>query len=114
MDKQERKKLADAYKARRAVGGVFAVRNSANGKSLVQYTADLRGSKNRFEFSQATGGCAFMPLQGDYKRYGAGVFKLEVMEELEQKEGQAYTDFKNEIEELYAIVLQDMDPDKLY
>lgn len=114
MDKQSRKKIIDSYKARRAVGGVFAVRNAANGKRLVQPTADMQGSRNRFEFSQATGGCAFMPLQEDFKKYGAGAFSYEVIEELEQKEGQNYASFKRDIDELYGMLIQDIDPEKLY
>lgn len=114
MDKRERKKIIDAYKVRRAVGGVFAVRNSAIGKSLVQYTADLQGSRNRFEFSQATGGCAFKPLQEDYKKFGAGAFSFEVLEQLEQKEGQSYDSFKQDIEALYSMLTEGTDREKLY
>lgn len=114
MDKQSRKKIIDSYKSRRAIGGVFAVRNAVNGKRLVQATADMQGSRNRFEFSQATGGCAFMPLQEDVKKYGAGAFNFEVAEELEQREGQDYADFKREIDELYAMLIRDIDPDELY
>jgi hypothetical protein len=114
MDKQERKKLTDAYKARRAVGGVFAVRNSANGKILVQYTTEIQGSRNRFEFSQATGGCAFKPLQEDYNKFGNKVFSFEILEQLEQKEGQSDDSFTRDIEALYSMIIEGMDSEKLY
>lgn len=114
MDKQERKKITDAYKARRAVGGVFEVRNSANGRSLVQYATDIKGSRNRFEFSQATGGCAFKPLQEDYNKYGNKVFSFEVLEQLEQKEGQSDESFTRDIEALYSMITEGMDDEKLY
>ncbi len=114
MDKQDRKKITEAYKARRAIGGVFAVKNSANGKSLVQYTTDIQGSRNRFEFSQATGGCAFKPLQEDYKKFDNKVFSLEVLEQLEQKEGQSDESFTDDIKALYNMLIEGMGSEKLY
>ncbi|MGE5494253.1 MAG: GIY-YIG nuclease family protein [Burkholderiales bacterium] len=114
MDRESRRKIIDSYKARRANGGVFAIRNSANGKSYVAATTDMQGSKNRFEFSQATGGCAFMPLQEDLKRYGKDVFSFEILEQLTQKEGQSDSDFKREAEELYRMVVESVEPEKLY
>ncbi len=93
---------------------MFAVLNAASGKRLMQATADIRGSKNRFEFSRATGGCAFKPLQEDYKKYGAEAFSFEIIEELEQKEGQTGEDFKREIDALYTLLLEGMDPEELY
>lgn len=114
MDREQRKKITDAYKARRAVGGVFAVRNSANGKSYVSATTDIAGSKNRFEFSQAVGGCAWKPMQDDYKKYGGDAFTFEVLEQLTQREGQSDSDFRRDIEELYDMLVQSMDPEKLY
>jgi hypothetical protein len=114
MDKQDRKKITDAYKARRALGGVFAVRNSANGKALVLAVTDLQGSKNRFEFAQQTGGCAFKPLQEDCNKYGPEVFSFEILEQLEQKEGQSDDSFKQDIEALYGMLTEGMDSEKLY
>jgi hypothetical protein len=114
MDKKDRKKIIDSYKERRAVGGVFAVRNSANGRSYVSMTTDMQGSVNRFEFSQATGSCAFKPMQDDFKAYGSDAFSFEVIEQLTQREGQSGDDFRRDIEQLYGMVLEGMDPERLY
>ncbi len=114
MDKESRKKIINSYKARRAHGGVFAIRNSANGKSYVAATTDIQGSKNRFEFSQATGGCAFKLMQDDFQRYGKDVFTFEILEQLTQKEGQSDGDFKNDIDELYSMIVEGIGPEKLY
>ncbi len=114
MDKQTRKQILDSYKARRAVGGVFAVRNSANGKSLIQFTTELQGSLNRFQFSQMTGGCSYKVLQEDYQKYGSGAFTIDVLEELIQKEGQTEQDFRREIEALYGMLISQIDPAELY
>lgn len=114
MDRESRKKIIDSYKARRAHGGVFAVRNSANGKRYVSATTDIQGSKNRFEFSQATGSCAYKPMQDDFKIYGKDAFSFEVVEQLTQSEGQSDSDFKNEIDELYGMIIEGMEPEKLY
>ena len=41
----------------------------------------FRGSRNRFEFSKATGSCAYRQLQADYEKYGPDVFSFKVLEE---------------------------------
>ena len=114
MDKQTRKQISDSYKARRAVGGVFAVRNSANGKSLIQFTTELQGSLNRFQFSKMTGGCSYKVLQEDYQKYGSGAFTIDVLEELVQKEGQTEQDFRHEIEALYEMIISETDASERY
>jgi hypothetical protein len=114
MDKQSRKQIGNDYKNRKLVGGVFAVSNSANGKRLVQYATDLNGSRNRFDFSRATGGCAFKPLEEDCKKYGTGVFSFEILEKLEQKEGQTTAEFQEEIKALYSLLTESMDKKGLY
>lgn len=102
------------YKNRKQLGGVFAVRNAGNRKSYVQYTGDINGSRNRFEFSRTTGGCAFKLMEEDFKKFGAGAFTFEIIEQLEQKEGQTDAEFQEELKALYGIITEGMDKEELY
>ena len=114
MDKQKRKIMINDYKQRKIVGGVYAITNTPNGKMLLQTTSDIQGSQNRFEFSQMTGGCVSMQLQEDWKAYGADAFTFEILGQLEKKDTQTAEDFADDLKTLYDIILQDIDPSRLY
>jgi hypothetical protein len=79
--KTSKEKLQE-YKERKQIGGVYAIKNSINGKILLLSTADLKGIKNRFEFSIATNNCINHKLQKDWNEFGKNVFSFEVLEEL--------------------------------
>lgn len=114
MDKLSKKELLAKYKERKVVGGVFAVRNSANNKMLVQSATNLQAAKNQFEFSQQTGGFTHMKLQEDWKKYGNSVFTYEVLEELEKKETQTDKEFSEDIKVLEQMWLEKLSSYDLY
>lgn len=114
MDKQNRKDILAAYKQRKVIGGVCAVKNKANGKMLVAAVVDIQGYRNRLEFSKSVGGCTDPRYQKDWEKYGAQAFILEVLEELEKKETQSDKEFKEDIETLKEIWLEKLDPTMLY
>lgn len=66
-----KKELIAQYKARKVTGGVFCILNTQTGKCLLMAERDVKGSQNRFAFSQMTGSCVHMLLQQDWKTYGA-------------------------------------------
>ncbi len=114
MDKSSRKEMLQNYKNRKVIGGVFAIDNDENGKSLVLWAADLQGSRNRFEFAKATGSCTYKQLQQDFDRFGAEAFSFRIIEELEKKDTQTGDNFQEEIKALYKMALEETDPEKLY
>ncbi len=114
MDKPAKKALMTEYKERKVIGGVYAVRNTVNGKQLILSASDLQGSKNRFLFSQQTNGCISPKLNKDWEQFGANSFAFEVLEELEKKETQTSKEFAEDVKTLEEIWLGQLNPDKLY
>ncbi|MDR1961726.1 MAG: GIY-YIG nuclease family protein [Gracilibacteraceae bacterium] len=97
MDKTK-KELQNEYKEREIIGGVYVIKNLRSGKLLLEAAADLRGSRNRFEFSQKTGSCVNLKLQKDWAEQGGKNFVLEVLEELKKGEEQTPAEFRAEID----------------
>ena len=109
-----KKELQQLYKERQVVGGVFAIKNSVNGKTLIDSAADMQGSKNRFEFSKSTGSCTYLKLQGDWSAHGGEAFTFEALEELEKGAGQSDSEFKADLGVLKELWLEKYDTGELY
>jgi len=114
MEKQNKKEMLAAYKERKMIGGVYAIKNTANGKILLLSATELQGSKNRFEFSQKTGSCVNVKLQEDWNKLGSAAFVLEILEELEKKDTQTPKEFSDDIKTLKELWLEKLDSEKLY
>lgn len=114
MDKQSKKEMSAAYKEKKKIGGIYAVRNTATGRALLGAAPDMDGFRNRFAFSQATGGCVQPKLDDDWKKYGASAFVLEVLETLEKKETQTDREFTDDLKTLKELWLEKTDPASLY
>ena len=63
MDAARKKELKDAYKSRQVVGGICSIRCSGNQNVRIQATADIEGSRNRFDFAVLTGTWAVIPVR---------------------------------------------------
>jgi hypothetical protein len=109
-----KKELQAEYKERKIIGGVFAVKNTLTGKMLLDSSADMRGSINRFEFSKKTGSCMSMKLQKDWKPTDAPPFIIEVLEELEKGNNQTDAEFKSDLLTLKEIWLEKLADSDLY
>lgn len=105
VDRKSKKELKAQYKEREMVGGVYMIINTLTGRILLRTDTDLQGSKNRFEFSQKTGSCVDRLLQSDWNKEGAGIFILEVLEELKKGETQTEEKFEADINFLKEIWL---------
>ena len=114
MEKQDKKELVSAYKERKVIGGIYAIKNTVNGKKLLLQSADLKGAENRFNFAKETGGCIHLKLQNDWGVLGAGVFEFEILDELEKKDIQTPKQFKEDLEELLEIWMEKMDREQIY
>lgn len=102
-----RKDLIRQYKERQKIGGVYLIRNTLNGKLLLDATTDLQGIRNRFEFARKTGSCVDLKLQADWdKQGGGGAFAFETLEELEKGEAQTEAGFKADIQLLKEMWLE--------
>lgn len=114
MDKQNRKELINAYKDRKATGGVCAIKNTATGRLLLAATADLQGYQNRFAFAKQVGSCVDNRLETDWHKYGAAAFELEVLETLEQSPTQTAAEFRADVKALRELWLERYDENLLY
>jgi hypothetical protein len=114
MDQPGKKELIAKYKERKIIGGVYAIRNGVTGRRLLMSAPDLQGSKNRFEFSQKTGGCIHPRLKDDWECYGGKAFSLEILEELEKMETQTPDEFKEDIRVLAELWLEKFELGEFY
>ena len=114
MEKRKRRELLEAYRERKTVGGIYAVRNRRNGKLLVGSAADLRGIRNRFEFAKRTGSGLSLKLKRDWETFGPEAFELEILEELEKKDAQTAEEFAADLRALLEMKLEGMNPGTLY
>lgn len=114
MDQQNRKELQRAYREREETGGVYRIKNTANGKVLLLSTTNMAGSKNQFQFSLQTDSCFKPTLRNDWKIHGKDAFVFEVLEELTKKQQQTPKEFNDDINMLEEMWRDTFQPDVLY
>jgi hypothetical protein len=112
MKSEAKKRLLSAYRERKVVGGVFAIRNTDHGKRLIDSTVDLHGSRNRFDFMKKTGSCYHLKLRGEWS--GNPPFVFEVLEELEKGETQTDSEFAEDVKALRELWLEKLRDERFY
>jgi hypothetical protein len=96
MDRKKELKLQ--YKLLKPEAGVYQIKNTKNGKALVDSMADLRSLNGR-RMQLEAGMHSNKALQADWKAFGPEVFTFDVLEVLKEKEDPAF-DAKKELEKL--------------
>lgn len=96
------------------VGGVYTITNTQNGRYLIGHVADLASIRNRFQFAVTTGSAVDPRLRNDWASFGASAFRLDVLEELEQKADQNQTQFMDDLKTLEQLRRADLDASKAY
>jgi len=86
MDKSERKAASDAYKERKVVAGIYAVRCVPSGECWVGQAADVAKIANRIQFTLRQGNHPLASLKAALKEHGADAFTFEIVEALEEIE----------------------------
>jgi len=86
----DRKARIRQYKENPRPAGVFRVRNTATGKSLVGSTANLPGVLNRHRFQLEHGSHPSRELQADWIALGADAFEFEVLDHLKPSDKPDY------------------------
>ena len=109
-----RKEITNAYKERKLYGGVYTITNILNGKYLIGHTANLKSMQNRFQFAMAAGSAVHPKLQKDWEELGAQAFKLEVLEELEQRPEQSQAELIDDLKTLEQLWRANLDASKEY
>lgn len=82
MAQIDRKARIRQYKETLPPAGVFRVRNTATGKSLVGSSANLPGTFNRHRFQLEHGSHPSRELQADWSALGPDAFEFEVLDQL--------------------------------
>lgn len=86
MNKDQKKAAVAAYKERKAVAGIFAVRCAASGEVWVGATPNLDKAQNQIWFTLRMGNSFYRSLQIAWTAHGEGSFAFEALEQLEEEE----------------------------
>jgi hypothetical protein len=103
------KELKRAYKEKRAVAGVFQIKNHRNGKVFLGSSLNIEGPLNAHEFMLSSGSHRNRALQADYKLHGAEAFTFDVLGVVEIKDEPGFN-ISDELEVLEELWLEELDP----
>lgn len=109
MPTPSQKELKRAYKEKKAVAGVFQIKNHQNGKVFLGSSLNIEGPLNAQEFMLGSGSHRNRALQADYKHYGAAAFTFDVLGVVEIKDKPGFN-ISNELEVLENLWLEELDP----
>lgn len=105
MSTIDRKALARAYKETALPAGIYRVRNTTSGRSLVGSSTNLPGMLNRQRFQLEHGSHPDRELQRDWNELGAGAFTFEILDRLEPQAAST-TDPVKELETLRELWME--------
>lgn len=94
-----RKALIRAYKENPPPAGIFRITNTANGKILVGKGLNVQGKLNGQQAQLEFQGHRNAALQADWNEYGPEAFTFEVLDSLDEPQGEA----ANRADELAAL-----------
>jgi len=78
----DRRELIRKYKETPRPAGIFRVRNTINGRSVVGASLNLPGMLNRIRFQLEHGSHPDGELQNDWRAFGAEAFMFETLDQL--------------------------------
>jgi hypothetical protein len=109
-----RREISRAYKERKRRGCVYRITNTRDGKYLLGHAADLASVRNHFAFAVATGSAVHPKLRADWEALGGEAFRLDVLEELEQKPDQSEAEFRDDLVALEQLWRAQLDASDEY
>lgn len=86
MSKLDRKAATAAYRKRKSVAGIYAVRCAVSGETWVGRAMDVETIQTRLWFGLRTGANTHPPLQKAWNAHGADSFSLEIVEMLDDED----------------------------
>ncbi len=92
MREQDRKAAIAAYKKRKSVAGIYAVRCVASGETWVGRTPNLDAVQNRIWFTLRLGSHSSRGLSQAWSAHGEEGFVFEPLERLEDEEPSHFRD----------------------
>lgn len=106
MNQLRRAELKKAHALNPAPIGVYAIRNSATGKVLIDGSSNPAGSLNRHRFDLQMGTHRNAALTADWKQFGASSFVFEIIDTIAHSTDPRF-DPKVELSTLLAMHLED-------
>ena len=107
---RSRKEIHRAYKEHVKPGGIFMVKNTANGKVLLGSSLNLEGPLNRHRFMLKIGSHTNKALQKDWDEFGPDNFVFEILEEVKMEQDNPNFDLQDELTLLEEIWLEKLQP----
>jgi hypothetical protein len=86
----DRKERLREYRETPRPAGVYRIRNTATGRSLIGSTPNVAGILNRSRFQLKNGSHPDRELQRDWNELGPDAFEFEVLDRLEPKDEPGY------------------------
>jgi len=86
MSQIDRKARIREYKETPRPAGIYRVRNTVTGRSLVGSSLNLPGMLNRQRFQLENGSHPDRELQIDWNKLGPDAFEFEILDQLESKD----------------------------
>ncbi len=108
-DQQKRRELIREYKRTPREMGAYRIHNTANDKSFVGSSRDVRSRLNRHKMQLRFGSEENKALAADWARYGEAAFVFETLEALEPLDDAGY-DPDKDLKELEEIWLEKLTP----
>jgi hypothetical protein len=105
MKPVDRKELVRQYQETPREAGVYRIRNTTTGKSLIGSSPDIPGMFNRVRFQLGAGSFPDRELQSDWNVQGAQAFAFETLDRLEPKDEPGY-DAADDLRALKAMWLE--------
>ncbi len=90
MSQIDRKTLIREYKETQQPAGIYRVRNTGSGKSLIGSSVNLPGMLNRQRFQLEHGSHPDRELQNDWNTLGPEAFEFEVLDRLKPRDEPGY------------------------
>jgi hypothetical protein len=112
MDRK--KELANQYKQRKIIGGIFRVTNTKNGKYFLDYTPNLQAKQNAFEFMSSNGSCFDYKLKNDWETFGKQAFIFDIVATIEKKDVQTQDEFISDLQTLAQMWGEKLDSSTRY
>ena len=85
MNRDQRKAAVTAYRERKAVAGIYAVRCHPSGERWIGRALDLATIQNRLWFTLRQGQCAHRSLQAAWNAHDPADFALDIIERLDEE-----------------------------
>ena len=105
----DRKALIREYKESRRPMGVYCVRNTVTGRSLVGASVDLPAMLNRHRAELRLNAHSNRALQADWNELGPEAFEFEILDTLQSPDRRDY-DPRDDLRVLEALWLEKLSP----